>query len=147
MNSDILYILNNLREEDKIELCLYSGKNWKNKTVQRLKKSKVIILKDSEGIPFAMGGIEGKNDIACVWLLTTKKVVENKIQLIKTIKEQLYLNSQKYSIYFNYICKSNNLAKNWLLKLGFNFDNPKPHNLYVKEGFEFFYRVNKRKGK
>ena len=147
MNKDILYILENLREEDKYELCLHSGKNWKKKTLDKLKMAQVIILKDRNEVPFAMGGIEGKNEVACVWLLTTQKVEENKLKLFKMIKSQLSLNSSRYSIYFNYICERNKLAKNWLVKLGFNFDNPKPKNLSVKKGFEFFYRVNKRKGK
>ena len=41
--------------------------------------------------------------------------------------------------------KSNKQAKEWLLKLGFCFDNPKPNGLNVSEGFEFFYKVNNRK--
>ena len=145
MRKDILYILNNLREEDEFELVLQYGSKWKTQVFNRLKKEQVTILKDKNELPFAMGGVYGKNDVACVWLLTTNNVVDNKFKLLKEIKKQLDLNSQKYSIYFNYICKSNNLAKIWLSKLGFKFDNPKPENLDVKNGFEFFYRVNKRK--
>ena len=147
MHKDILYILNNLREEDAIELIFQYGKKWKHKTFNKLKTAQVIVLKDKNQVPFAMGGIEGKDDVACVWLLSTKLVEKNKYKLLKEIKRQLALNSSKYIIYFNFICKSNKLAKNWLLKFGFKFDNPKPKNLKVKTGFEFFYIVNKGKDK
>ena len=145
MYNDILYILENLREEDRFELFLQYGKNWKKKAFSRLKRSKMIILKEENGVPFAMGGIEGIDDIACVWLLTTQNVEHYKIKLLKKIKKELELNSSKYRIYFNYICKTNRQAKKWLSKLGFRFDNPHPQNITVKKGFEFFYRLNYRK--
>lgn len=145
MYNDILYILENLREEDRFELFLQYGKNWKKKAFSRLKRSKMIILKEENGVPFAMGGIEGIDDIACVWLLTTQNVEHYKIKLLKKIKKELELNSSKYRIYFNYICKTNKQAKKWLSKLGFRFDNPHPQNITVKKGFEFFYRLNYRK--
>ena len=147
MYKDILYILENLREEDRFELFLQYGNNWKKKAFLRLKKSKMIILKEDNGFPFAMGGIEGIDDIACVWLLTTQKVEHYKTKLLKEIKKELDLNSSKYQVYFNYICTSNKQAKKWLSKLGFRFDNPHPKNINVKNGFEFFYRLNIRKGK
>lgn len=146
MHKDILYILNNLRKEDEFELSLQYGRDWKRKTLKKLKTAHVIILKDENQMPFAMGGIEGRKEVACVWLLATKCVEYNKFKLLKEIKRQLDLNSQKFNIYFNYICESNKFAKAWLSKLGFRFDNPKPRNLEVREGFEFFYRLNKRKG-
>lgn len=145
MYKDILYILDNLRKEDRFELFLQYGKYWKNEAFYKLKKSEVIILKDENKIPFAIGGIEGVDEIACVWLLTTKKVEENKFKLLKVVKRELKEKSSKYRIYFNYICKTNKQAKKWLSKLGFRFDNPYPKHLNVQKGFEFFYKLNDRK--
>ncbi len=151
-NSEILYILNNLRYEDEQELVHSSGKDWKNKTLLNLQNKKILVLygKDSNNrqVPVAMGGVFGiKSDdipIACVWLLSTRYVYKNKIILMKTLWQQVEQASKKYGIMYNFIYKSNFEAKRWLQKLGFNFDNPKPNGLNVKEDFEFFYKVSER---
>ena len=99
-----------------------------------------------EIVPVSMGGfhhVQNKNyKMACVWLLSTRFVKYNKTALMRVLKQQVLKASLDYEIMYNFICKSNFQAKIWLKKLGFRFDNPKPKNLDVKEGFEFFYRVN-----
>lgn len=147
MRKDILYILNRLRKEDKEELIAQFGKEWKKSALKRLKRAKIIILKNSDSLPFAMGGIEGKNSVACVWLLTTEEVYNNKFKLISVIKKELLKASDKFEIFYNFIYKSNFEAKNWLKKAGFKFDHPNPKGIKVPENFEFFYKTNKKEGK
>ncbi len=149
--SEILFILDNLRNEDKQELFISSGENWKEKTLFNLENKDFLILygNDNTGrqAPIAMGGFceTDKNEsIACVWLLSTFFVYKNRMLLAKELKTQIAFAEQKYKIMYNYIYKSNFDSKNWLKKLGFKFDNPKPPGLDIKEDFEFFYKVSER---
>lgn len=147
MRSDILYILNHLRDEDKAELTALFGREWKKRTLNRLKKSKITILRNSKSQPFAMGGIEGKKSVACVWLLTTNEFINNKLKLAKEISKQIELASNKFEILYNFIYCSNFQAKKWLKKLGFVFDNPSPKGMKIPDDFEFFYKLTKKEGK
>ena len=151
--SEIEFILSNLRDEDKEELENLFGNNWYNKTIESLKDEKFLILYGQGNaagrVPVAMGGfydvkkeIATENcKIACVWLLTSKYVSKNKTALMRVLRNQLYANSSKYDIMYNFIYKSNHGAKLWLKKLGFNFDNPNPEKIQLKKDFEFFYRL------
>ena len=153
MHKDILFVLNNLRQEDLLELELIWGNNWKQTFFESVSKIDVLFVfgKDEFGdeVPIAMGGFENIPDkelkIACVWLLSTKYIYSNKICFMKELKKQFQKRELDYDILYNYIYKSNKEAKTWLKKLGFLFDNPKPNNLNVRKDFEFFYKV--RKGK
>ncbi len=151
--SEILFILDNLREEDRIELEVLYGKEWKNETLITLSDKKCYILygKDSNNnlIPIAMGDFfeifPSDDSIACVWLLTTKYIYANKHLFYKHFIDLFNKKCKKYNIMFNFIYKSNYQAKKWLQKLGFKFDNPYPKGIEVKEGFEFFYKITERK--
>ena len=144
------FILDNLRDEDLTELKALFGNDWKKQILSSLSGLIVHFAfgKDTNNniVPIAMGGIQQISDdnpeIACVWLLSTKYVKQNKLSLLRVVRAHLLASESKYKILYNYIYKSNKEAKNWLLKLGFCFDNPTPKNLDVKNGFEFFYRIN-----
>ncbi len=148
---DYLYILKNLRKEDKEEVQAVWGDTWEENLLRSIKKYNVLVVigKNMRGdkVPIAMGGFvclfEKHSDIACVWMLTTTDADKNKILLMKEIDKQIKEAGQKYKILYNYIYKSNKEAKKWLNKLGFNFNKPKPEGMELKEGFEFFYKLTK----
>ncbi len=150
--NEIEFILSNLRREDKEELENLFGNDWYQKTLSSLKDEKFLILYGQGNatgrVPVAMGGfykVEDKSaDIACVWLLSSRFISQNKTALMRVLKNQLYLNAHKYDILYNFIYKSNYGAKLWLKKLGFNFDNPNPKNIKLKKDFEFFYKTKER---
>ena len=150
---DFIFILENLRFEDFQELNALWGDNWKNKTLESLRETEVLVLygKDEKRsiAPIAMGGfyelLGYEPKIACVWLLSTKYIKYNKSTLMKVLKDQIKNAENKYNIMYNFIYSANFQAKTWLCKLGFRFDNPKPSNLIVEENFEFFYKVVNRK--
>ena len=150
--NEIEFILSNLRNEDREELENLFGENWYQKTLDSLKDEKFLILYgqgNGKGrVPVAMGGfydVTKENcKIACVWLLSTKYVSQNKTALMRVLRNQLYNNSDKYDVLYNFIYKSNKGAKLWLRKLGFSFDNPNPENIKLKKDFEFFYRRKMR---
>ncbi|MCD7878512.1 MAG: hypothetical protein LUG16_01105 [Candidatus Gastranaerophilales bacterium] len=153
--NEIIYILEHIREEDMQELKAVYGESWQQKTISELKNKEFLILYGindlNQTVPIAMGGISGIfpdfPHIGCVWLLTSRFADLNKLKLMKTLSEQIYQAEFKYSILYNYIYKSNKEARKWLLKLGFKFDNPHPAKMQLKDGFEFFYKLGKRKGK
>ncbi|MCD7781056.1 MAG: hypothetical protein LUH05_10355, partial [Candidatus Gastranaerophilales bacterium] len=141
--SEITFILDNLRFEDKQELFFHLGKNWKQKTLQNLINKEILVLygPDNTGkqVPIAMGGfcgLDGDNSIACVWLLCSFYIYKSRVALTKGLKENIASAEQKYKIMYNFIYKSNFEAKGWLKKLGFKFDNPHPKGMDVKEDFE-----------
>ncbi len=150
---EIVFILNNLRKEDKAELIALYGKNWFPETLKNLENDLSFPVlygfdKNKRLVPVAMGGFyepyEQNKTICCVWLLTTKYAVQNKSLFFKNVKNQIKQASLKYEIMYNFIYKSNYEAKKWLKKYGFKFDKPNPKELKVKDGFEFFYKINKK---
>ncbi len=151
---EITYILDHIRENDKEELKALYGKNWYKKTLKILSDEKFLVLyginDNNEIVPVSIGGCCGVLDktpkTGCIWLLSTYYTVKNKTILVKVIKEQVEKAKQEYDIIYNYIYKTNVQIKSLLKKLGFCFDNPKPEGLKLKDGFEFFYLLAKKKG-
>ncbi len=147
---EILYILNNLRNEDEQELKALWGTDWIKKTIKSMEGKEVLILygfnDEGKSVPISMGGFvpmfAQSNSVACVWMLSTNFIYKNKKLFVKELLEQLKQASLRYEIMYNYIYKSNRKSKKWLKKLGFNFNNPKPEGLNLEEGFEFFYKRN-----
>lgn len=143
---DVEYILSHLRKEDLEELKALWGENWKSETLKNIMTTDFLCLVGVSDKPVAMGGIWGvggeNSKIACVWLLSTEEVKFHKISLIKILSEQIKKAEKEYSVFYNYIYKSNLSAKKWLKILGFRFDNPRPNGINVPEGFEFFYKVS-----
>lgn len=147
------FVLRNLRIEDVEELYALWGENWEEKIISSIKELKVNFAfgKDENGniVPIAMGGFQKISEenpkIACAWLLATKYIKNNKLAFMRVLRAHIIASEKEYQILYNYIYKSNKQSKEWLLKLGFCFDNPKPNGLNVQEGFEFFYKINNRK--
>ena len=150
---EYIFVLNNLRDEDKIELYALFGSKWYQQTIDNLKNKSFLVFygKDFENnsVPIAIGGFHSINKgypkIACVWLLTTIYIYKNKLSFFKMLKSQFKKNNKKYQIMYNFIYKSNYMAKSWLKKFGFKFDNPKPKNIQLPTNYEFFYKVNDKK--
>ena len=144
------FILNHIREEDKEELRAMFGEGWYKETIKTLQNNDFLVMygfdEQKNEIPIAIGGFYDFNqpelNIASVWILSSHYIYRNKKLFFKDIKEKLRETGDKYKIMYNYIYKRNFSAKKWLKKLGFSFDNPNPEGLTVKEGFEFFYKIN-----
>ena len=149
---EYIFILDNIRDEDKNELYALYGNNWYIETKKMLANKDFLIMygKDISGniVPIALGGFyelyENDTSIAAVWLLSSIYVLNNKTLFFKDIVPLIKSKEKKYKIMYNYIYNSNHRAKGWLKKLGFKFDNPKPKNMEIREGFEFFYKINER---
>lgn len=138
-------ILNNIRDEDFEELFALFGDNWKEISKNNILNTdfKVLLIKNCA---IAMGGISNidKSDKNCaiVWLLTRKNIKKYSYELMKALRCEILNSKNKYKFLYNKIYYKNFEAKNWLLKLGFKFDNTKPKHLEIPDNFEFFYKIN-----
>lgn len=142
----IRYILEHLREEDRHEAIVQCGENYIEKIIQDIKKSKgffIIGKRKADDTPVCMGGCEtsDENGIGVVWLLSTPEVVNHQICLLKHIKRFIHDFDEDYWMLFNTLYKENELAKKWLTRFGFRFNNP--YGLKIPKDFELFYRVRK----
>ncbi len=147
--SEVEYILKNLRPEDKEELENLYGDDWFNCSIKLLNDKETLVLYgydyNNNQVPIAIGGFyeTDKNNpyIACAWLLSTIYIYKNKTLFLKEAKKQITKAESKYRIMYNYIYKTNKLAKKWLQRFNFRFDKPSPAGIKVSEGFEFFYKI------
>lgn len=143
--ADVLYILDHLRPEDKHEAITLKGENYKEQVLKSILQHKdycVMGCKKSDDTPVCIGGcIPISNDgVGCIWLLSTPDVVDYQHCLLRNIKKYLEEYDKSFWLTYNIIFVENNLAKKWLSKFGFNFNNPHPKGLNVPKDFAFFFR-------
>ena len=80
--SEIIFVLENLRKEDKEELVALYGDDWKIKTLNDLENKKFLVLYGKNNysniVPIAIGGFyecfNGDKSIACAWLLSSSYI-------------------------------------------------------------------------
>lgn len=142
----IRYILEHLREEDRHEAIVQCGENYIEEITNEIKKGKgffVIGRSKADDTPVCMGGCENTEEegIKVVWLLSTPEIVNHQISLLKHIKKYMHDFDEDSWMLFNMLYKENELAKKWLSKFGFRFENP--CGLKLPKDFEFFYRIRK----
>lgn len=150
--SVLKYVLDHIRTEDKQELIALYSDDWYEKVFENFSEREFLVLygldKAKNQVPIAIGGVDSIFDksqrIACVWLLSTFWVMQNKTLFFKTLKTQALLVESEFDILFNFVYESNQSAKKWIKKLGFSFDNPNPAEFSMEEGFEFFYKLTER---
>ena len=144
--ADIRYILEHLREEDEHEAIVQYGEDYIEKAMNDIMKCKeffIIGCRKSDDTPVCMGGCEKTDEvgIGVVWLLSTPEIAKHQICLLRHIKKLLREFDENYWMLFNMLYKENQLAKNWLTKFGFQFNNP--YGMNIPKDFEFFYRIRK----
>ena len=148
---DVLYILNNLREEDKHEAMIQKGENYVELIANDVMNSQGIFVlgcSKKDNTPIVMGGCckTDEKGVGVVWMLSTPEVEKNQICLLKNIKELINDFDKDYWMTFNVIYSENHLAKKWLKKMGYGFELAKPVFANLPKDFEFFYRTRKLRG-
>ena len=148
---DILYILENLREEDKHEAITQKGENYIHAIASDIVNYKgpfILGCSKKDDTPIVMGGCCPTQDegVGVVWMLSTPEVEKNQICLLRNIKELMNDFDKDYWMTFNFIYKENHLAKKWLSKMGYSFNMAKPVFANIPKDFEFFYRTRKLRG-
>ena len=156
------YVLDNLREEDKIECINSRGINYKDSILNDLKntKNKFLLAKTKkDNIPVLIAGAWAKDNVntsvGIVWLLSTKEIEKHQISFLKEMKKEIEEYDKEFAILFNEIYKSNHLAKKWLKWVGFRFPKSETKKTFLdkaflsietEKDFEIFYRERKVKG-
>ena len=148
--ADVRYILEHLRDEDRHEALIQKGENYIDdilSTVMKRKEMCLLGVKKSDDTPVCIGGyVDMGEGVGCVWLLSTPEIVNHQVCLLRHIKEFIDNLDKKFWLTFNMLYCENKLAKKWLTKLGFKFDNPHPETLNIPDDFEFFYRKRTTRG-
>ena len=149
--ADVRYVIEHLRDADRHETIIQLGENYVDKCVELIMKANAEILlgcKKSDDTPVCVGGLADteQKDIGVVWLLSTPEIVNHQICLLRHIKQVMQKADKRYWMTFNILYKENELAKKWLVKFGYNFDNPHPAGMNIPKDFEFFYRTKKMRG-
>lgn len=142
---DVRYILDHLRQPDKIECMSLKGETWKEEIFNEIINTDFeCLIGEDDNIPICMGGVwvndPNNPDIGCIWLLSTDEVANHKVDLIKHIKRELKHYDDKYFMTYNYIHDANLEARKWLEPLGFVFGNIK--GVPKIQNRTFFYRIN-----
>ena len=160
-DDDLLFVLNNLREEDKIECIVNRGDDYVNSLLndfKNLSPSDFFLLAKTkkDNIPVLVAGVKHiEKSIGCVFLLSTKEIEKHQICFLKEMKKEIEKYDEKFSILFNQIYKTNHLAKNWLRWTGFRFPLEEQKltlldreflKIKTPEDFEIFYRERPLKG-
>jgi len=150
---DVLYILDHLSENDLEEVKAFHGENWREEVFNDIMKTEFDILLGAtkEGdIPVCMGGAwqleKDEDGVGVAWMLCTDEVKNHKICLLRELKKEFKEYDKKFWLLYNFIYHKNNFARSWLKWIGFEFDKPRPPQLNIPEGFEFFYRIRKKRG-
>ena len=148
---DVLYILENLRPEDKHEAIIQKGKNYIEellKEIMQCEKHFILGCTKKDDKPICMGGCAPTTEkgVGCVWMLSTPEVINHQICLLRNIKELMNDFDEDYWMTFNFIYSENTLAKKWLKKMGYSFNLARPVLTNLPKDFEFFYRLKNQRG-
>ena len=148
---DILYILQNLRPEDKHEAATQHGNNYIEAIMNSIAEGKgyfTIGCSKKNDKPICMGGCFDTEEkgVGVIWLLSTPEIEKYQICLLRNIKELMSDFDKDYWMTYNFIYSENALAKRWLKKMGYSFNLAKPVLANLPKDFEFFYRLRKIRG-
>lgn len=157
VKEDIEYILDNLRDEDRIEMEADRGSNWREEVLKRTLELEDVTMVHYEDKPIIMYGVIPQElPAACVggslnkdrsieyagavWLLATKEIIKNQVQFFRECRKELKRWDKEYKWLYNYVHNGNSQAIKWLKWLGFKFDCPRPLG-HWRRNFQYFYKI------
>lgn len=136
---DLVFILENIRDQDASELKAAHGNNWKETTFKNILESDYYIGYSKDDKPVLVFGVAKKSDdIGIIWMLSTQEITEQ-ISFLRQAKKFVENCSNNYQVLCNFVHEENSLAIKWLISLGFKFD----YECQGKENFIFFYLERK----
>lgn len=121
------YIARRMREADRVEISLGSGKSPFEALAFSMRKSDVAYVALKDGVPVVMFGVGPVNVIAgigAIWLLGTDDVDRNVMRFLKSSIEWKNKLLLRYPILRNFVHDENVVTKRWLGWLGATFTGP-----------------------
>lgn len=126
------YVLDNLREEDKFEMRIEFGENYKQIIKKHcLKSTHIKIIVNGNFKPVGLFGYEEvDSETAEVCLLATDELKKHFIDFLNQAKTYLLFWKKKYKKLHNYVYKHNKQAIRWLKILGFTVEDYDDMRMY-----------------
>lgn len=121
--ADCIKLAPNLREADKEELLLSSGEEPLEALIMSLQVSEECnaIINDEGEIVGLFGVATVDEDLGSPWLLGSEGIKDIALEFIAGSHDWVNQVQERYSVLFNYVHAKNEVAINWLKKLGFRF--------------------------
>lgn len=133
--------LNDVRWCDKQEILSLDGDGFEKElfSVCFDNSFETYFLSTDDEKPLALGGAYSKkhDNTAKVWLLCTNKLISNKKDVYKYVKNKIRIFQSKYDFLYNFIYKTNFNSLNWLKACGFkvlDLKNPDFKMFYFCKG-------------
>lgn len=132
-------IARRMREADRVEVRLASGKTPFEALAFSLRKSDVAFVALKDGRPEVMFGVGAINVIAgigAIWLLGTDEIDRNVVRFLRSSVEWRNRLLSRYPILRNFVHDENVVTKRWLEWLGAEFTGSHLFNGYPFTMFE-----------
>lgn len=125
---DVLTVATNIREQDRREIELITGKPAKSSVMDSWGRSKRTWAARVDGRTVAIFGIGEHNGKGIPWLLGTDDMVKHQRALLVDAQSVVDDMQAAYPTLFNWTHAENTVAIRWLKRLGFKFAPPVQHN-------------------
>ena len=148
-HSDIEYIVNNIRESDKLEVWASDHLTPKEAMEASYKDSVIALTIEYDGKPIGMFGVVPYTllgEIGTVWLLGTNEICNINKKLLKRSRDFIKILLNYYPRLENYVDSRNTASIKWLKFCGAKINPPEPYGpekvLFHKFMFERDYVVS-----
>lgn len=122
--ADILYIANNLRQIDRLEVEAFGFTDYLQAIEKSMDNAEVVFVVKGDKPLCVFGLGEESNGIRVVWLLASEGIEKYKREFIEYSYPILKFWFKEYGPMFNYISVENINSIRWLKWLGANFSEP-----------------------
>lgn len=145
---DVVYVSNNLREEDIEEAMAAYGETvqpWKMLMGSFLVSRDTTFAMHSDGVPFCIVGCRPPSILSNTgtpWMVGTNQIRHHGKSMTKFSKALAKVWSDTWPVLQNYVYEKNHTAIRWLHRIGFELYYPQP---YGTDG-KLFHRFCMRSG-
>lgn len=141
---DVQYLIENIRDADKLEVEAASGLPHYESIIRALEycdEAWTGLIDDKIVAIFGVHIISYVTGSGVPWLLSTKHIEENPRTFLKYCKPVFKKLCVDLNYLFNYVDERNILAKEWLKWLGFKLDDAVPFGAELKPFHRFTMEI------
>jgi hypothetical protein len=141
----IPHIAANVREADKQEIYDFALMQPQEALEKSLRASRVASTGMADGVPVCMFGVAGGSLLSTVghpWMIGTHDIHKYAKQFLRRDRLIIKHMLMHFSKLENYVEESNVRAVEWLGRLGFQFDEPRPMGPFGKPFMRFYMEAS-----